>query len=320
MKTYLQIFFLVLAFNYSINQVKAQSGIIDGTKWYYGTKNWAWGGGESYFTLEATHDTVFAGKTWKILQYGPDSDLQRNNEYVYIENGKAYSSNNKGTTTVNVVNLLFDVNKKQGESWEIYRAQRFQWEGLEIDPKVDTIIVQVDSVGLTTVNSTELKTLFVTYRSVKKTSPFQNMKSRIIDRIGDVNHLFYFRYFNGGYDQPAVSLRCYNEPGFGNYSTGVAPSCDYRSDRTTPTTKSENSSLKDLVIFPTVAEDKLNVIFSKDEKLLYRIIDISGKTIKGGVVVSGGAITTQELQKGILLIEFYSEKENIKTTKKIFLK
>lgn len=212
MKTILLFLSLVCVSTIGMAQVWAPAG----ATWHYDYVNfWVTG----YVEIQYTADTTIAGKSCKILTKKLHSyDFIQHTystsligyEYTYEENNVVYYYR------YGQFFKLYDFNAMPGGSWVIAG-----WNSPQ--PCDSTAVVDVDSTGLTTINSVSLKVL--------KISPEQNAtwafsSDSILERIGSLGYMFpepacVVDLFEGG------ALRCYYDNSFGLYERGAAPNCEY---------------------------------------------------------------------------------------------
>ncbi len=100
---------------------------------------------------------------------------------------------------------------------------------IDEEQELDTLRIVVDSVSMKQINGQELKALHVTYNKLDEYSSMA-YTSTILEKIGDIHYMFNWTHYSsnvacdGNYTS---GLRCYQDPEFGLYSTGIVDSCDY---------------------------------------------------------------------------------------------
>ena len=262
MKTIFLFLSLVFVSTISMAQVWAPAG----ATWHYDYVNfWVTG----YVEIQYSADTIITGKTCKILTKKLHSyDFIQHTystsligyEYTYEENNIVYYYR------YGQFFKLYDFNAMPGGSWVIAG-----WNSPQ--PCDSMAVVDVDSTGLTTINSDSLKVL--------KISPEQNAtwafsSDSILERIGSLGYMFpeptcVVDLFEGG------SLRCYYDNSFGLYERGAAPNCEYitGTDNIIP----EKEIAK---VYPLPATTSMTIELSKQPKgnVHIELLDLTGNRIR----------------------------------------
>jgi hypothetical protein len=261
-----------------------------GAKWYY-TERHPFDGDINYYLLESVKDTLISNKTCSVINTKSTPGCLNINltNYVYKEDSIIYIYINQS------FQKLFDFKAKKNDSWIINNG--------------DQITVKVDSIGITTLNSKKLKTLFVTYSSPGKV----DNQSKIIENIGDVNYFFNFPISGTCDDYYADGLRCYQDANFGNYSSGIAPSCDYKN----------LAGVKEITnqynIEINLTSDKsLSINNKNDIECSISIHDLTGKKVFEKDIKTSQSVDISKLKSALYIVNLSKNGETI-GTKKIML-
>jgi len=204
-----------------------------GAKWTY-TQTFFFSPRIDTLTIRAIGDTLIQGHNCKILKRSfANCDGRPLKEYMYSDNGKVYFYDHSRAS----FQMLYNFNAAVADSFVIYPAEF---------PANDSIVTIVDSVSTITINSIDLKKLYVHHSS---SAIFWTPASSrvIIENIGDTYSMFPWIY--GACDASwGGPLRCYDDTiiGFHNFETAL--SCDY-----TTTGINENDYSRNLSISPNPA-------------------------------------------------------------------
>ncbi len=215
---------LICIFLFYSGYILAQDFAPVGAEWYY-SESFAFSGDENYLYIKSEKDTVFHGVTCRELvkNHLLGCSGRPQIEYVYSKNDTVFFWDE----AIGKFQILYDFNAKKNSSWIILQKGS--------DDGIDTIKVNIDSVVPVTINNRSLKLLYVKY-DVIDTNPLggynYSYSSKIIEKIGDKGYLFnLFTSDNIACDgNMSDGLRCYEDPEFGFYSTGIADSCTYTYD------------------------------------------------------------------------------------------
>jgi hypothetical protein len=173
---------------------------------------------------------------------------------------------------IDTFQILYNFGAKTGESWPITYK--------DIDNSIDTVIVHVDSIGTSLINSMSLRKLYVSNIYNTEREFEYPEKSIIIEKIGDINLLINIHdLYYGLCDNDILSgLRCYQDPEFGLYSTGLRESCNF----TYKWTATQVNIFSNTNLYPNPVTDFLIVPFAEHRKVEYQLFDSKGRMIKAG--------------------------------------
>jgi hypothetical protein len=305
MKTIKLIFIFVL---FSLTGI-AQEWAPTGATWHYTERFSFWSPIEiDYIKIESVKDTVVEGITCKKLtkRHNIGCTDRPDVEFMYSQDDKVYFYD-PGFGTFQI---LYDFGANPGDSWVIRIKDYFHPDD------TDSLVVMVDSTDFININGVELKRLSVTYLFLNETNPNYTYNSVIIESIGDLWYMFnYYPEWAFGCDANfSQGLRCYEDSVIGLYETGIADSCTYVQFWT----GMEEDSKPPIDLYPNPATECVTFKGGPGIYSLYRILDITGKKILSGAVVNN-QIGVQNLEKGLYIIELYSNK-NIVLSRQKFLK
>jgi len=238
-----------------------------GAEWIY-TEKFAFSGNISYLYLIVTGDTIIQGKTCRIIENNGGLDCSYNYEkdFVYSENNKVYFY----IPEIDDFQKLYDFDAQKGDYWEILVNTGY---------KLENLIIQVDSVDNINISNHLLKRLYVTYKSSDHNYNNLAYQSQIIEQIGDISYLFNFHDFSSGIvcdGNYSEGLRCYEDPDFGHYSTGIADSCKFEY-KTTDVGIINNPSIFN--VYPNPTSDVLYIDYRGKKKYKIEIHNLTGKLI-----------------------------------------
>jgi hypothetical protein len=246
-----------------------------GTKWTY-TQTFFFSAKIDTLIIRSTGDTVIQSHQCRILKKSMiNCDFRPLKEYMYSENGKVFFYDNSR----NKFQMLYNFNAAAGESITVYPAEF---------PQNDSIVFVVDSVSTITINSVNLKKIFVHHLFSANAWPVAS-DGVIIENIGDIYNMFPWVYgaCDGSWSGP---LRCFENPVIGFHDFETSPGCDY-----TTTGIDEIGNAPGISISPNPAND---------------IFQVSGFTIspgkKSSLLIStivGSKMTEIVLHKGQQSVE-----------------
>ena len=299
-------FFIFLGLSIAYSQ--AQSFAPIGATWHY-TEKFAFETYSSYLYIEATKDTVFKGKTCRVLENNGGLDCAFHNEmdFVYTEDSVVYIY----TPEIDSFQVLYNFKAKKDSSWTII---------FEIDPplnpQLDTLLVTVDSVCFTTINDQPLKKLFVSYSSLNEGYEGNHYYGEILERLGDTYYLFHLYGLSGVVCDGNYSegLRCYQDPGFGFYETGIADSCTVVSG----IGLQSNQEVIKVDIYPNPTNGKFKIASDTKETLSLFVFDLMGQVIYKETFAEETTIDLSACKPGFYLISLH-QGAHINTTRKLVL-
>lgn len=275
-----------------------------GAKWYY-TEQFAFSGDISYLWIESVGDTIIKGKDCRILENNGGLMCAFHNikDFVYFEDSIAYFY----VAEIDTFQILYNLKAQKDSSWTIVF-------GIDLESKLDTIQVVVDSVSYVTINSKELKKLHVSYKSLNFGWEDLGYGGEIIERIGDKNYLFNLYSLSGIVCDGNYSggLRCYQDPELGFYSTEIAESCDY----TYKWTGIEGNSISsDFKVYPNPTSDWIEIESKSNTELMISILDLSGKVLVNSKLLGFSRIDLTKFQTGFYILKIKQSGKTLETRK-----
>ena len=145
----------------------------------------------------------------------------------------------------------------------------------------DTTFLQyrLDSVSLVTIQNRELRRLHISKAVENAYYPI----AEVTESIGSSYFILYsfleFTYalYNIVYEGPFPDgLRCYYDPAFGLYETGLALGCDAVSAKDMP-------EPEDIRVFPNPVSDRLHIENLRGAALAFELMDLHGRTLRRGI-------------------------------------
>ena len=263
-----------------------------GATWHY-TERFAFSSNIGFLKIESVGDTLINGKNCRILQANhPIAQVFWSDPYyVAWEDSAAWFYE----PYFDDFRILFDLKAEKDSSWMvIFRVN--DWES------IDSLKVTVDSTGMETLNGFDLKKLYVTYQAMNSGYPNIAYNGEILEKIGDIDYLFNLYGMVGVAVDANYSggLRCYEDPDFGFYSTGIADSCTYVG---VPELKPDDP----VRVYPNPVSEQLFIdfddtdagpfsleIFSTTGRLIYRV----DKLPRNGTILNRNMLT-----QGIIILK-----------------
>jgi hypothetical protein len=232
-----------------------------GAKWTY-TQTFASSFAKDTIVIKSIGDTIIQGKNCKILKKSDVvCDDRPFKEYMYSDSGKVFFYDD----LKNRFQMLYNFNAQVGDTYTVFPAiSPFDSIGN------DSIVINVDSISTTIINSITLKKLFV-HRS--NLGEWPCLGGIIIENIGD---LFYmFPWISGLCDiNFAGPLRCYEDSIIGFHDFGTAPSCDYVDIGII-----ENKKINNVSILPNPATDRIVIDCLDSRELNISIYNLIGHLV-----------------------------------------
>jgi len=283
MKRLILILSLVVVFSGS--QSKAQNWAPDGAEWYYDYVNFWY---EGYIHIKVLGDTMIHDTTCRILEKrGVIRNLEFDTTYYrYI--GKEFMFSNADKV------YLFANNK----FYPLYDFTSMPGDTLVI-PQNDDLLEWCDTEGKIIVTDTGSELVNGQYLRKIVVQPIEGthwaIYGEIIEKIGPINSYMLpepdwacvVDLFEGG------PLRCYSDPQFGLYNTGMAPECDYL----VSILELEENRIK---IFPNPCAENLHIhipeemdrpkfeVFnSKGQKVLSTVLEMSMNRLNLSSLIPG---------------------------------
>ena len=283
-------FYLAFLIIFQMYQSFGQDFAPIGAKWYY-TEQFAFSGDISYLWIESVGDTIIKGKECRVLENngGLMCVFHNDKDFVYYEDSVAYFY----VPEIDTFQILYNLRVQKDSFWTVIF-------GMNMESKLDTIQISVDSVSYITINSKKLKELHVSYKS--RNVGWENLgyEGDIIERIGDKSYIFNL------YNLPVIcdgnysgGLRCYQDSELGFYSTGIADSCTY----TYKWVGIENNSKKAIKIYPNPTSDWIEVEITTDKKLTITLSDLYGRTLTEFESFGKSRLDMTNFQKGYYLLQ-----------------
>jgi len=246
-----------------------------GAKWYY-TEYFAFSGDIGYLSIESLKDTV--------IKEIPCRKLGKNNflgctgrgftEFVYQVDSTIFFYD----ADLDEFQVLFNLKAEKDSVWYI--------KIMDSNQEIDTLSVYVDSTDFIEINSKNLKMFHVTYTGTYHGDTINHYTSQIIETIGDVSYLFnLYPNWAGACDMNySDGLRCYEDPEFGFYSTGIADSCTFTYDWVA--TEGIMSNRYNLIIYPNPTNGQFQIEIDSKETVTIEIINLLGDIIYSKEFVS----------------------------------
>ncbi len=283
--------------------VFAQEWAPKGTEWYYDSFE-AMSPNIFYATIVSDSVVSVKGKECKRLDvncginthFCGQIDTYESNDTVFFLN-----------PDIDTFQVLYNFNASKGDTWVISAKDS---QGI-----LDTIVVEVDSVGERVINGKTLKVLYVTYNQYFNTVyGVQNYQhsSEIVEQIGDLHYLFNIEskigmVVDAGYRN--YNLRCYIDSDLGHFNTGI------RSECTDAITSVESeTAYSSVAVFPNPAEDVLTIENVEEETVQYALMNVRGNVVLSG---EGRVLDVSALPKGVYYLRFLEHGTNSKVLKVI---
>lgn len=249
------IFLTILLIMFDPGTAKAQNWAPDGAEWYYEYVHFWYMG---YIQIDVVGDTVIHDTTCRILEKRSvirnlefDTTYYRyiGQEYMFSDDDRVYVYAN------NRFYILYDFTSLPGDTLII--------------PQNDDLLEWCDTIGrivVTDTGSIELNGQLLRKLIVQ---PLEGthwaIYGEIIEKIGPVDSYMLpepdwacvVDLYEGG------RLRCYSDPDFGLYSTGISTECDYL-----VSVPEEEETI--FTIYPNPCSEVLNVLLP-DDKLIYTL-------------------------------------------------
>lgn len=231
--------------------------------------------------ISTEKDTLFQGKNCHILKLGI-----KGCEYWGFDTTRNSGSRRRGLIVYESDSVVYfwEWNLKKFEILYDFGAQRdsfwitHYFDTYDNRNRQDWVVYnQVDSTGSIMINGSHLKTLYVTSYFDSISPKSASNKSKIIDRIGDVDFLtMNMRFGYGMCDFDATfGLRCFESPSLGHYATGIVPTCDY-----TNVGIEEEKEKVELTVYPNPVTDILHLELEETNPSLgFKLFDVNGQVV-----------------------------------------
>lgn len=178
---------------------------------------------------------------------------------------------------LNDFQVLYNFGAQPGDTWTMDLVQRFTNEPRELT-------IRVDSVSVININGLDLRQQFTSSRLV---TPHDTLDFSpggtipITEKIG-LHHYWLYQY---PYELAPIcdipvpaGLRCYYDPEFGLYETGIAPYCDWVGTNT----RESLAEPEGVRIFPNPAAGAFTVENLRAKPLAFDVMDMQGRTVLRG--------------------------------------
>lgn len=276
MKNLLFIFLLALSsFSY------AQQWAPVGATWTYSKSNYPF---ISPFKLQSIKDTIINTKNCRGIGTIGNNKLV----HLYAENNQIFQFND----SLKQFTLLYDFNKKVGETWNVI-TNPSNSAGL-----LDTFSVVVDSTAFIVINGDSLKVQYITAKDTPLNYSVWDFSGMAIEKIGLVDYLFP-KY--GLVDFQPGGLRCYEDSNIHYNRTSMSCDTSYVLG-----SEDENYLNSRISIYPTPCENYFKIKFTDFNKSSYRftLYNVMGDKIQEGNSISEHevAINTENLSKGMYFL------------------
>ena len=288
----------ILFFCILFGKIYGQQFAPNSAVWNY-TYNYSLGTHIGYYKFTVIGDTLLQSKSCKIIEkrnigFNSVNQTYYNNvdgiEYVYSDTDKVYYFR------FNQFFTLYNFAATAGTSWII--------AGDNLFPNDSLAKVVVDSVGLQTINTINLRTLFLHTDS----GSFSFIGNKIIEKIGDNTYMFPIRINITGPDWPGP-LRCYYDNSFGLFQN-ISVSCDTLYNRLPIINRSDYN----VKIYPNPVNSVSTLDWNGNigENYTLNIYNYLGKMVK--IITTNSPaieIFKSDFVKGIYFYRLTSNKEQI---------
>ena len=283
--------FLLILFTSTL-LVNAQDFAPIGAIWHYtqGTVNPDY---ITYKTLESVSDTTIQGiECRKIVEVGTSSSTIFIYHYMYSENDRVffYADDN--------FHLLYDFGANKGDTVTL---------GYYLTHEGNPLQMFIDSTSIIMVNNQERKIQYITCGD----GMVIEFGHHVIEGVGNTS--FMFPTFDFSFDGP---LRCYQDNNTGLFLNPFYSGYGWNhlDCEEIITGINEPESKESISVFPNPTQSNITVR-NIDRATAYKIITISGRIVKQGIISESTELSLTELSKGIYFIEF--ESDNVLTVRKI---
>lgn len=286
-----------------INKSLSQDFAPVGAKWYY-TEKYYMSGDIGYLYAESVKDTIVNGKECrKIINGIINCAFESGINYVYQEDSIAYFFNKKTDS----FQILHNFKAKKGDTWETV---------FYVMDELDTLKATVDSAYTVNINGYELIRQIIKY-SRRDENPLDNWYyfAEVTERIGDSYFLFnlYSTSFvcDGNWSE---GLRCYEDPEFGFYSTGIAESCTFTYEYVGI---NNHHSDNEVNIYPNPTPNWIDIECNTKGKSIVFLLDLYGKCLRKFEVYGNARLDMTGYSKGFYILKISDTDKNLITRKVI---
>lgn len=276
--------------------------------WYY-TEHFNYSDDVDYIMLKSEKDTVINDTLCRKItkRHQLFDNFRPKDEYIADVNNKVYFYD----TIFNQFQILYDFNTQEGDYWDIT---------IKLNPtnQIDTIRVKVDSIRNITINDSVLEMRYVTYyRLSHEGDPEKHLKSQIIEKIGDINYMFYWYYLTTDYidfyaGNHSRGLRCYEDDDFGLYHHDQQYDCGYVY---VGIDELYEGNLYDIYPNPT---NGLLIVTSRDNnnhEFCFELLNISGKKLMRRKCDKTSVVDLNQYPQGLYFIKLHHKNGTVNTFK-----
>ena len=263
---------LTLILLLSTTSIFAQDFAPVGAKWVY-TRYIFFSPNISYVTVESVMDTVIQGKSCqKIIAPEGYYEVSGGTKFLHTSNDTVFVYD----TILQIFSPFQIFNAQPGDEWD------FVYSAVPDGPNqsIDTIHYRVDSIDLVYINGDTLNKINATSTILcDEWVWFDTISVTYLERIGDLNYLFNYSKYgcNTAIDADVIKgLRCYSDPDFGSYETGIVDSCYYTYNQTSVEDLNAVNSFK---LWPNPVNNTLNIQVNTGLETL-NIYNINGQLVK----------------------------------------
>ncbi len=247
--------------------------------------------------IESTGDTLIQGRACRILETSDPIDCtrRRNKEYVSQQGDTIWLYDQDSEE----FQLLYNFGAQPGDTWTIDLIQVLSETPL-------TVTIRIDSVSTVNIAGASLRRYYASSKiqSPEENGDFYPFEFPFTELLGAESYLFYTWSFeiaplcDTAYPR---GLRCYYDPNFGSYETGIAPFCNWigvpvREMLTEP---------EGVRVFPNPVSDMLHIENLRPTALAFNLLDLHGRVLRSGL--STGIRTewsVEQLPAGVYQIVF----------------
>jgi hypothetical protein len=250
-----------------------------------------------YYRIEAIGDTLIQGRSCRILETSDPVDCTRRREREYVHQ--------QGDTIrlydpdAEIFQIMYNFGAQAGDTWTIDLIQMLSEMPL-------TLTIRVDSITTVNIAGTSLRRYYASQKtqSPEYESDFYPFEYPFTELLGAERYLFYTWEFEKG---PLCDtsyprgLRCYYDPNFGYYETGIAPFCNWIG----VPVREMLSEPEGVRVFPNPASRTLHIENLREEALAFDLMDLHGRTLRRGISADFRTeVSVEQLPAGVYQIVF----------------
>ena len=250
---------LTLILLLSTTSIFAQDFAPVGAKWVYNVDH---NGSVFYLEVNSVADTTIQGKScqkiiadWNCARSGTlYVHTSQDSVFVYDQNFQTF-------------NPLYIFDAIQGDEWT------YNFSINDGGFYLDSLNFKIDTAWTQSINGETLR-----FQKIGGSSLWTG--DTVVEKFGLMKYLFFYDNENLPiglcHDGLASGLRCYSDPNFGSYETGIVDSCYWIYD---PTSVAEINNENSLKLWPNPANNELNIQFTSTVGEL-SIYNINGQLVK----------------------------------------